>query len=405
VAALVLGQLFFAESSQFVGTLAAFGTLGVGFFARPVGGVLFGHFGDRLGRKTMLVLSLLIMGLATVAIGLLPTYATVGILAPILLVLLRLLQGIAVGGEWGGAVLMAVEHAPAGRRDFYGTWPQMGAPAGAVLANAAFLPFATLPEAQLLSWGWRVPFLLSIVLVGVGLFIRLAIMESPAFQHVRESDTEARIPILDVLRTFPRQVFLAAGTYLVLASFAYICNTYMINYATAVAGIANSLILGVIVIASAAQLVALPFFGALSDRVGRRPLILLGVLGVGITTFLLFPLVETGNLYLMLLGYTISFVVFFCMGYGPLAAMFSEMFGTRVRYSGASLGYQGGTIFGAALAPIIATTLVETTGTALSVSVYVAVMAAISLVCVFLITETYRTDIEELQPENVLQYL
>src|ERR671912_422259 len=210
-AALVFGSLFFPEATPLGGTLLAFATYGVGFFARPVGGIIFGHYGDRIGRKTMLVLSLLIMGVATFLIGLLPTFESVGILAPILLVGLRLFQGIGVGGEWGGAVLMAVEHAPTGRRGFYGSWPQMGVPAGLVLSTVVFALFEQLPEEQFLAWGWRVPFLLSIILVAVGLYIRLRLMESPAFREVEETHTESPMPILDVLRTYPKNVLLAMG--------------------------------------------------------------------------------------------------------------------------------------------------------------------------------------------------
>jgi MHS family shikimate/dehydroshikimate transporter-like MFS transporter len=213
-AALVFPALFFPEFSETAGTLAAFATFGVGFFARPVGGIIFGHFGDRIGRKTMLVLTLTIMGVATTLIGLLPTYEAIGVAAPLLLVVLRFAQGLGVGGEWGGAVLMAVEHSPAEKRGFFGSWPQMGVPAGLILSNLIFLAVSSLPEEQFTAWGWRIPFLLSIILVAVGLFIRLRIMESPAFRRVQETQTEARMPIVDVIRTYPKQVLLAAGAFL-----------------------------------------------------------------------------------------------------------------------------------------------------------------------------------------------
>jgi MFS transporter, MHS family, shikimate and dehydroshikimate transport protein len=265
-AALVFPALFFPEFSETAGTLAAFATFGVGFFARPVGGIVFGHFGDRVGRKTMLVLTLTIMGVATTLIGLLPTYAAIGVAAPLLLVVLRFAQGLGVGGEWGGAVLMAVEHSPAERRGFFGSWPQMGVPAGLILSNLIFLAVATLPEEQFLAWGWRIPFLLSIFLVGVGLFIRLRIMESPAFRRVQESNTEARMPIVDVVRTYSKQVLLAAGAFLVINAYFYILVSYLINYATAEAGMSNSTILTVVLIASVVSFFAMPLFAALSDR-------------------------------------------------------------------------------------------------------------------------------------------
>jgi MFS family permease len=253
-AALVFNQLFFPEFSPLAGTLASFATFAVGFFARPVGGVVFGHFGDRIGRKTMLVLTLLIMGVATFLIGLLPTYETIGVWAPILLVVLRIFQGFGVGGEWGGAVLMAVEHSPRGRRGFYGSWPQMGVPAGLLLGTLAVYLFALLPEEQFLAWGWRVPFLLSIVLVGVGLYIRLAIAESPAFRQVQESNTTAPMPIVDVLRTYPKAVLIAMGLRVAENGSFYVFSVFVLAYVTEQLGLPNSLVLAGVMIASAIEL-------------------------------------------------------------------------------------------------------------------------------------------------------
>jgi MHS family shikimate/dehydroshikimate transporter-like MFS transporter len=398
-AALVFPALFFPEFSETAGTLAAFATFGVGFFARPVGGIVFGHFGDRIGRKTMLVLTLTIMGVATTLIGLLPTYEAIGVAAPLLLVVLRFCQGLGVGGEWGGAVLMAVEHSPEGRRGFYGSWPQMGVPAGLILSNLAFLAVASLPEAQFMAWGWRLPFLLSIVLVAVGLFIRLRIMESPAFRRVQQSNTEARMPIVDVLRTYPKQVLLAAGAFLVINAYFYILVSYLINYATAEAGMSNSAILTVVLISSVVSFFAMPFFAALSDRFGRRPIYLLGVVGMGISAFFLFWATDTASFWLVLLAHIFGLGAL-SVAYGPQAAFYAEMFGTRVRYSGISLGYQGGSIFGGALAPFIATWLFATTGTSTSIAVYVAALAVLSFVCAYVATETYRVDIEAEQAEE-----
>jgi MFS transporter, MHS family, shikimate and dehydroshikimate transport protein len=398
-AALVFPALFFPEFSETAGTLAAFATFGVGFFARPVGGVVFGHFGDRIGRKTMLVLTLTIMGVATTLIGLLPTYEAIGVAAPLLLVVLRFCQGLGVGGEWGGAVLMAVEHSPAERRGFYGSWPQMGVPAGLILSNLIFLAVATLPEAQFTAWGWRIPFLLSIILVGVGLFIRLRIMESPAFRRVQESNTEARMPIVDVVRTYPKQVLLAAGAFLVINAYFYILVSYLISYATAEAGMSNSSILTVVLISSVVSFFAMPLFAALSDRSGRRPIYLAGVVGMGISAFLLFWATDTASFWLVLLAHIFGLGAL-SMSYGPQAAFYAEMFGTRVRYSGISLGYQGGSIFGGALAPFIATWLFAQTQTSTSIAVYVAALAVVSFVCAFVATETYQVDIEAEQTEE-----
>jgi MFS transporter, MHS family, shikimate and dehydroshikimate transport protein len=398
-AALVFPALFFPEFSETAGTLAAFATFGVGFFARPVGGIIFGHFGDRIGRKTMLVLTLTIMGVATTLIGLLPTYEAIGVMAPLLLVVLRFCQGLGVGGEWGGAVLMAVEHSPAERRGFFGSWPQMGVPAGLILSNLIFLAVAGLPEEQFTAWGWRIPFLLSIVLVAVGLFIRLRIMESPAFRRVQESNTEARMPIVDVLRTYPKQVLLAAGAFLVINAYFYILVSYLINYATAEAGMSNSAILSVVLISSVVSFFAMPFFAALSDRFGRRPIYLIGVVGMGISAFFLFWATDTASFWLVLTAHIFGLGAL-SVAYGPQAAFYAEMFGTRVRYSGISLGYQGGSIFGGALAPFIATWLFSQTGTSTSIAVYVAVLAVVSFVCAYVATETYQVDIDAEQAEE-----
>jgi MFS transporter, MHS family, shikimate and dehydroshikimate transport protein len=398
-AALVFPALFFPEFSETAGTLAAFATFGVGFFARPVGGIIFGHFGDRVGRKTMLVLTLTMMGIATVLIGLLPTYEAIGVAAPLLLVVLRFVQGLGVGGEWGGAVLMAVEHSPPERRGYYGSWPQMGVPAGLILSNLIFLAVAGLPEEQFLAWGWRIPFLLSIVLVAVGLFIRLRIMESPAFSRVKETQTEARMPIGDVVRTYPMQVLLAAGAFIVINAYFYILVSYLINYATAEAGMSNSAIITVILISSVVSFFAMPLFAALSDRTGRRPVYLTGVVGMGISAFLLFWATDTASFWLVLPAHIFGLGAL-SMSYGPQAAFYAEMFGTRVRYSGISLGYQGGSIFGGALAPIIATSLFAATGTSTSIAMYIAALAVLSFVCAFVATETYQVDIEAERPEE-----
>lgn len=270
-AALVFNKLFFPNVDPVIGTLAAFATFGVGFIARPLGGVVFGHYGDKIGRKSMLVITLLIMGIATTLIGLLPSFATIGIWAPILLVVLRFLQGLAVGGEWGGAVLMAVEYSPEDKRGFYGSWPQMGSPIALFLSTVIFSAFATLPDEQFLSWGWRVLFLVSIVLVGVGLYIRLRIFETPAFSEVKESGTGARLPIVDVLKNDLRKVLIAAGIVFVTIGGFYVVVTFSLSYGTETLGISRGVMLTGVIIAAISELITIPIFASLSDRIGRRP--------------------------------------------------------------------------------------------------------------------------------------
>lgn len=392
-AALVFGQLFFPNEDPLVGTLAAFATYAVGFVARPVGGVIFGHFGDRVGRKAMLVISILLMGLATFLIGLLPTYAQAGIWAPILLVALRLVQGFSVGGEWGGAALMSVEHAPDGRRGYYGNWMMAASPVGAMLATGAFAALAGLADEQFLTWGWRIPFLLSIVLVGVGLFIRLRIFETPAFAQVREAGTRARIPVVEALRQHPKNVVLAAGVNLGFNTFIFVLFTFMLSYATGQLGVERSVVLNGTLIGSAVQIAAVLVFSALSDRVGRRPVMLAGAAFLALYAFPLFWLVDTGDTTLILLAITIGFFGSAAI-FGPMAAFISESFGTRVRYSGASLGYQMGAVLGGGLSPFIATALLGwSNGGSWAVSVYLLLGALASLASVYLLRETFRSEL------------
>jgi MFS transporter, MHS family, shikimate and dehydroshikimate transport protein len=401
-AALVFNTLFFPNISPLVGTLAAFGTYGVGFVARPFGGVIFGHYGDRVGRKTMLIISLTMMGVATFLIGLLPTANQIGIWAPILLVVLRLIQGLGVGGEWGGAVLLAVEHAPEGRRGFYGSWPQMGVPAGLLLANAVLLPLsAGLSQEQFLSWGWRVPFLLSIVLVAVGLFIRLKILESPAFKQVQESQTEAQMPIVDVVRAYPKNVLLAMGMRIAENGIFYILTVFVLSYATQNLGLSQTTALIGVIIGAAIGLFSTPAYGALSDRLGRRRVYMFGAVFSLLFSFPFFWLMDTALPVVVWLAIVVGLVIGHDPMYGPQAAYFSELFGTRVRYSGASLGYQLASIVGGGISPLIATALLALTGgDPWPVAVYMVLLSLVTIVSVYLASETFQVDISGERPEE-----
>jgi MHS family shikimate/dehydroshikimate transporter-like MFS transporter len=392
-AALVFNRLFFPNSDPLMGTLYAFGTYAVGFFARPFGGIVIGHYGDKVGRKSMLVLTLVIMGVATFLIGLLPTYAQIGPWAAVALIVLRIAQGFGVGGEWGGAVLMAVEHAPPGRRGFYGSWPQIGVPAGLVLSTFVFAMFARLPEDQFLSWGWRVPFLLSALLVGVGLLIRMRIVETPAFAKVKESATEVRQPIVEVLRTYPKEVLLAMGARFAENGAFYIYSVFVLVYATQQVKIPQQIVLNAMLFAAACELAAIPIYGALSDRLGRRPVYLFGAIMTAVLAYPLFLLLDTGSTPLVVLALFLVFIFSHAAMYGPQAAFLSEMFGTRVRYSGASLGAQLSSVIAGGLSPFIATALLRSYGKS-ALALYLIFMAIVTIIAVFLATETHREDIE-----------
>jgi len=388
-AALVFNKLFFPTFDPAVGTLAALGTYAVGFAARPVGGVVFGHFGDRIGRKAVLFVTLLMMGVATFAIGLLPTYATIGFAAPLLLTTMRLVQGFGLGGEWGGAVLMAVEHAPANRRGFYAALPQVGAAAGLLVANGVFALTQRLSGDDFLRWGWRIPFLLSVVLVAVGTFIRIRLAESPHFAQLKAEKAEARMPIAEVLRAHKKGVVLAMGARMAECVFFYIYTITILGYATQRAGLPKGTAMTGVLIAAAIDLVAIPFFGALSDRLGRRPVYLFGAAFSALFVVPFFLLVDTGRPALVWLAIVLGVCVGHAAMYGPQAAFFSELFGTKVRYTGASLGYQLSSVLGGGLAPIIAASLfLAAHGAWWGVAAYMIGCAALTLVAVYLAAET-----------------
>jgi metabolite-proton symporter len=383
--ALVFGRLFFPTFSELAGTLAAFASFAVGFVARPVGGLVFGHFGDRFGRKTALIVTLTMMGLATFAMGLMPTYDTIGVWAPILMVVLRFMQGLAVGGEWGGAVLMATEHAGGQRRGFFGSFAQVGSAVGGLMSTGMFLLMQQLPEGDFIAWGWRVPFLLSIALVFVGLFIRLRIMESPVFEQVKASQRVVKVPVLELLRTDTRNVLLAAGLYCSHGVLFYAMTVYTLNYTTINYGLTQNTYLIGVTAAGAGQLFTIPLLGALSDRLGRRPVMIFGTLFIVAFALPLNFMITSQIPVLMWLAVVVSICVGHNSVYAPTAALYSEMFPAHVRYSGASLGYQlGGAIAG--FVPLVAASLVGAAGGAYwPIATIIALSGLVGFVCILLV--------------------
>lgn len=383
-AALVFNVLFFPQFDPLVGTVLAFGGVAAGYLSRPIGSVVFGHFGDRIGRKSMLIISLSLMGICTFLIGALPTYTAIGVAAPILLVTLRFMQGLALGGEWGGAVLMSVEHAPPGRRGFYGSFPETGLALGLLLSTSIFLAIGALPEDQLLAWGWRIPFLLSALLVGLGLFIRLKVVETPEFQRVKETHTEARIPFLDTIRSHGGQVILTCLSYVVVGGIFYVIYVFGLTYGTEQLGLERSTMLTLSLIASAFSFFAYLFFGHLSDIVGRKRTYVGGALLVAVSAFPVFWLINTEIFVFMLMGYLLG-TIGLCATYGPMGTLFTEAFDVRVRYTGMSLGLTLGTVLGAAFVPIIFTELLAISGSYWPIAVYVAVVGLISAIATTLL--------------------
>jgi metabolite-proton symporter len=401
-AALVFPVLFFSDDMpRYVSLLASFSTFAVGFLARPVGGVVFGHFGDRVGRKAALVTALMMMGVATTLIGLLPTYAQIGPLAPVLLIFLRFVQGLAVGGQWGGAMLLVTENAPSNQRGFYGAFAQCGAPAGLVLANLAFLAVSgSLSDEAFMEWGWRVPFISSVLLIGLSLYVQLKLEDTEAFKELAEASqpTEAkpRSPVLKALTTYPKEIALAAGSFLGVQVTFYICVAFIISYGTDPEGlnIARSDMLTAVLISTMFAIPANFFFGAWSDRYGRRGIYKLGAILTGVWAFVMFAMIDTGNWYLITAGLSISHI-FISMMYGPQAALLSELFSTEVRYSGASLGYQLGAILGGGFAPIIATTLLLIFGSSMWVAAYIALANVLTWFAIHALKETDNRDLDK----------
>lgn len=406
-AALVFPTAFFPDSTPTVGLILSFTTFSFGFIARPLGGILFGHFGDRIGRKRTLVIALMLMGVASTMIGLLPTFATIGIAAPILLSVLRFAQGLAIGGQWGGAMLLVTESAPADKRGYYGAFAQAGAPVGVILANLAFIIIsATVSEEAFMQWGWRIPFLSSVLLIGISMYVQLSIEDTTAFKKLQalkakkqaESPTAApiqRSPVLEAIVKYPKRIALAAGAFLSIQVAFYILIGFVLAYGGDPNGAAMSRnnMLVAILVASALQIVAQFMAAAYSDRHGRRGVFMLGAVLTGVWAFALFPLIDTGSLWLMVLALS-GGLMFVGMMYGPQAAFFTELFSTDVRYSAASLGYQGGAILGGAFAPAIATIL-WTEYAVVWVSVYIAIASVLTLLSVMMLTETYKTSLQD----------
>ncbi|MCF2589258.1 MFS transporter [Brevibacterium sp. UCMA 11752] len=400
--ALVFGHIFFPSLDGALGTIASFGTLAVGFIARPVGGIIAGALGDRFGRKGPLVASMVIMGLATASIGLLPGYETIGIWAPILLITARLIQGLGVGAQWGGATLLLTEHSPIKRRGFYGSLVQLGTVAGIIIGNAFFLCILLfVDEDAFIAWGWRVPFLSGLILVAVGIFVQMKIEETPVFKSMQakaQAETAGKempkVSLLGAVRRYWRQILQAAGAFFVVNGTFYVMISGMLSYGTANVGLSQTTMIITVCLAVATQIFTIPYFGAWSDRHGRRKIFLVGTVLMAVWAFPFFWLVDTGNPVLVALSLIVGLTLH-AMMFGPQAALFAEMFPADVRYFGASLGFQLASVFAGGLAPMIMVSLIEFTGTSASVSAYIIVMAVITFIAVYTIKERFQANLHE----------
>ena len=394
-AALVFGKLFFPSFSPAAGVLLSLATFAVGFIARPLGAILFGHFGDRLGRKRMLIASLLVMGLSTVAIGLVPSFASIGVAAPILLAVLRFLQGIGLGGEWGGAVLLATEYAPPGKRGLYSAFPQLGPAVGFVLGNALFLILnAAMSPETFQSWGWRIPFLASAVLLVVGFYIRMKIAETPVFQAALDAQDQASVPFLELLRRQPLQLVLATCSFILAFTLFYTITTFCLSYGTGTLKISRTTMLVEAIIAAAVMGVATLGFAVLSDRLGRRSVCIAAAIVSILWAFPLFWLINTRQPVLIGIAMVVGLICFALL-YGPMGAYFPELFRVRYRYSGSSFAYSAAGIIGGGISPLIATDVLASTGSTTGISWYLIGVAVLCLVCLLFLTETKDSDFSD----------
>jgi metabolite-proton symporter len=392
-AALVFPKLFFPGSSAYAGVLAAFGTQFVGFAARPVGAAIFGHYGDRVGRKATLVTTLMLMGVGTFLIGLLPTHASIGFAAPVLLTLLRLIQGIGVGGEWGGSVLLSMEWGSTKRRGFMASWPQVGVPLGLLASTGMVKLMSSVSGDSFETWGWRVPFLVSAVLVGVGLYVRLRVMESPDFAAVKETQTVVKQPVWEVIKTQPREILTSAFVRMSEQAPFYLFITFVLTYGTKEAGYTKDELLNDTLIAAALGLISVPFFGHLSDLIGRRLTYGIGIVATAIFAFPYFGLLNTRATGMALLAIVISLVVH-DIQYGPQAALIAENFGTNLRYSGAGLGYQLASVIAGGPAPLIAAAILKNTGSSTGISWYIVGCCVVAMTALLLMPRRPQAEVD-----------
>jgi MFS family permease len=392
-AGLIFGKLYFPNSDPLTATLAAFGTYFVGFIGRPIGAAIFGHYGDRIGRKATLIATLLCMGIATFLIAFVPTYETIGIWGAVILTVLRMLQGIGVGGEWGGSVLMAMEWSRTHhQRGFIASWPQFGVPAGLFLANLSILAFSAWSGDQFAIWGWRIPFALSIILVGVGLWIRLGILETPVFQQLLDKRRIERAPIVEVIKKQPREIILSAFLRMAEQAPFYIFTAFIFAYAVGTLHMSRDLILLAVLVASCVSFVSIPLSGHISDRIGRKRMYLIGAAVTGVFGFIYFAMVDTAIPSAVFLAIVLSLIPH-DMQYGPQAALIAEAFTPRLRYSGSSLGYQLASVIAGGPAPLIATALFAAFNTGYAIAIYIAVCAVISLISAAMMPDYTGQDI------------
>ena len=392
---LVFGKLFFPKSDPLVGVLQAFAIYAVGFVARPVGAVIFGHYGDRLGRKAVLITTLLLTGLATFAVGFVPTYEQTGILGAVILTIVRFVQGLGLGGEWGGSVLLSMEWARSNsHRGLIASWPQFGAPAGFFLANLAVLIFSAISGDQFLSWGWRLPFFASIIMVGVGLYIRLGILETPIFSRLLAENRIERAPVFEVLKRQPKSIILVALAKMGEMAPAYIYTVFVLTYGTTVLGSSRDLLLSALIVAAAISFFTVPIAGHWSDRIGHKRMYLIGAVATGVFAFIYFALMNTGIPGWIFIAIVLSLVPQHLM-YGPQAALIAECFTPRLRYSGASIGYQLCSVIGGGPAPLIATALLAAFGSGYVIAVYILFCATVSVIATVLLPDYTNCDISQ----------